>query len=259
MKSTTDNKTKQLGVHSGHRQRMRDRFIKSGLDSFEQHEILELLLFFGIPYKDTNVLAHNLIEKYGSFSAVFDAPLESLKEVSGMTESAAVLIKALPSISSEYMKDKLKNTVYLGSFHACSAFLKSLFFSSTKEELYVMFLDNSFKLISYKKLATGSVNSIPMTVRQIQEAVFYSNSTNIVMAHNHPSGIVEPSNEDKHMTKHLIESLSYIEVNLLDHVIVAGNNYFSFSRTGLLQECKANCTKEFMSKFAESNKKWQED
>lgn len=259
MKSTTDNKTKQTGIHAGHRQRMRERFIKSGIDSFQHHEILELLLFFGIPYKDTNELAHRLIEKYGSFSGVFDAPIESLIAVSGMTENAAVLIKALPVISSEYIKDKVVSTQCLDSSKACMVFMKSLFFTSTKEEVYVIFLDHAYKLINYKKIATGGVNHIPLTIRQIQEAVFFSNCTNVILAHNHPSGNVNPSQDDMRTTKHLAESLSYIDVNLLDHVIVAGDKYLSFSRTGILEECKNNCAKEFMAKFAESNKKWVND
>lgn len=256
MKSTNDNKSKQKGIHTGHRQRVRERFLNAGIESFQLHEILEFLLFFGIPFKDTNALAHNLIEKYGSFSAVFDAPVESLKNFPGMTENAAVLIKALPDIYRSYSNDKMKQTVYIGSLIPCVKLLRTLYAGLTKEEMYILFLDKSHKLISYKKLAKGSVDEVRFSIREIQEAVFFSNATNVIIAHNHPSGNVEPSKEDIDITKIISQSLSYINVVVLDHVIVSDNKHFSFNRKGLLEEIKNNCSTQIKSKFTEDSEKW---
>lgn len=250
------NKTKNANIHSGHRQRVKDRFLRAGLDSFQMHEILEFLLFFGIPYKDTNALAHNLIDKFGSFSGVFDAPIESLKDVPGMTDNAAVLIKALPNISGVYMKDKLQNTAYLGTFSACLEYLKSLLYNAKKEEMYALLLDNEHRLISHKKLASGSVDHVTIILREIQEAIFYSNATNIIIAHNHPSGNPTPSQADVRTTRHIVDSISYIGVNLLDHIILSNDKYYSMSKNGDLDDIKKNCPSEYVSKFAENNKKW---
>ncbi len=255
MKSESDN-TKTKGIHTGHRQRVKDRFLKAGLESFQRHEVLEFLLFFGIPYKDTNPLAHALIDKYGSFSNVCDAPIESLREVPGMTENAAILIKILPNISGLYMQDKLENTVYLGTLGACADYLRSMLYNARKEELYVLFLDDEHKLLSYKRLGVGSVNHVTVALREIHEAIFFSHATNVILAHNHPSGNFEPSSGDIRATKHVLESISYIGVNLLDHIIVTGNSHYSFNRHGLLNDLKKNCSSDYISKFAETNAKW---
>lgn len=255
MNSKSDT-NKPKGMHTGHRQRVKERFLNAGLDAFQLHEILEFLLFFGVPYKDTNPIAHNLIEKYGSFSAVFDAPIESLKDVSGMTDNAAILIKALPGISRMYMNDKLKQTVYLGALLPCIKYLESLFLGLAKEEMYLLLLDSHHNLILHKKVAQGSVNEVPFLIREIQERVFFSNASNIILAHNHPSGNPEPSKEDVDTTKIIYKSLSYINVVLLDHVIVAGDKHFSFSRSGLLEECKKELPQDFVNKISENSKNW---
>ena len=257
MKSSQDNVNKpQKGIHSGHRQRVKERFLKAGIDSFQSHEALEFLLFFGVPYKDTNPIAHTLIEKYGSLAGVFDAPIESLKEVSGVTENAAVLIKALPDIARLYLNDKLKQGVYLGSLHPCVNFLKTLFSGLVKEEFYILLLDNQHRLIHYKKLAIGNVKEVYLDARTVQEEVFLSHATNVILAHNHPSGDPSPSKEDLSTTKYMFESLAYIKVNLLDHVIVSNKDNFSFSRAGYIDKYKDNCAVEFAEKFSENSKKW---
>lgn len=255
MKSKSD---ENKNIHSGHRQRVKERFLKAGLESFQIHEVLEFLLFFGIPYKDTNSLAHILIDKYGSFAGVCDAQIESLKEVPGMTENAAILIKALPSISGIYMQNKLQQSIYLGTLNACAKYLSSMLFNSRKEEMYVLFLDSEHKLLKHKKLAVGSIDYIPVILREIQEVIFFSNATNVIIAHNHPSGNIEPSLEDIRLTKHILESLSYIGVNLLDHIIVSGENYCSLKQKGTIGELKKNCASDYISKFAESTStsKW---
>ncbi len=256
MKSTTDNTNQPKGIHVGHRQRVKERFLNAGLDSFQLHEILEFLLFFGIPYKDTNPIAHNLIEKYGSFSGVFDAPIQSLKDVSGMTDNASVLIKALPAISRAYLNDKLKQTVYINSLLPCVNYLKTLFLGLVKEEMYVLLLDINNKLILHKKIASGSINEVNLTIRDIQETVFFSNASKVILAHNHPSGNCVPSDEDYATTKNIFMSLAYINVQLLDHVIVSNDKHYSFNREGLMAEIKNNCPKEYTAKFAESSKTW---
>ncbi len=256
---SNNNQTKPKGIHTGHRQRVRERFLKAGIESFQNHEVLEFLLFFGIPYKDTNALAHELIEKYGSFSAVFDAPIESLREIQGMTENAAVLLKILPKFSGLYLKDKLEQNVYLGTLQACADYLRSMLYDARKEELYVLFLDNEHKLLSYKRLGVGSIDTVTISLREIHEAILYSHASNVILAHNHPSGNNEPSTSDMRATKHVLESISYIGVNLLDHIIVTGNSHFSFRRHGLLDELKQNCTSEYITKFAEINSKWLAD
>ncbi len=258
MSSGSDNKSKDNGsaLHKGHRQRVKQRFIRSGLDSFQLHEILEFLLFFGIPYKDTNPLAHNLIEKFGSFSAVFDAPIESLKDVPGMTENAAFLIKSIPSITGIYMKNKLEANIPIQSFGACMAYLKTIFYPVVKEELHAIFLDANHTLITHKKLAEGSISQIPLLNREIQEAIFYSNASNVILAHNHPSGSAMPSDNDLEMTKMIFKSLAMIDVKLLDHIIIAGDGYYSMCKNGFIDNYRDETNSEFVSGLAESHKEW---
>lgn len=247
------------GIHTGHRKRVKERFKQGGLEAFQKHEVLEFLLFFGIPYKDTNEIAHNLINKFGSFANVFDAPIESLMEVSGMTENAAVLIKMLPSVARLYRHEKIAEKHDISTFTKCREYLSNLLYDSTKEEFYLMSLDSDNKLINCSRLAMGTVNRVTINVRDVIERALRDRAVNVVIAHNHPSHIPFPSNDDYRTTKTIVLSLSYVDINVYDHIIISGGQYYSLSRNGELDKLKGECPKNFLSTFAEANKKWLDD
>ena len=216
--------------HSGHRSRVKKRFQNEGLQAFEDHNVLELLLFYSVPQMDTNNLAHALIDEFGSLSGVFDAPLESLVNVNGIGENSAVLIKLLPELFARYEQDKLKNeTVVLNSSSAAGDFFVSKFIGEAVEKLYAVCLDNKCKILKFLTVSEGDINFTDMNIRKIAGAAINSNSTSIIIAHNHPSGVAAPSAADIDATRNLILTLKKLDIKVNDHIIVSGKEYFSFA------------------------------
>lgn len=219
--------------HAGHRQRMRERFLKMGLDSFEPHEVLELLLTYSIPRKNTNVIAHKLIDKFGSISAVFDAPCEALMSVDRITENSAVLIKMVPQILRFY-KSEMNESKCLNTIERVTGFFSVAFIGLTKEEFKVCCLDNGLNVISCTTVAKGTNKSAPITARLVAEAAFNANSSNVIIAHNHPDASCTPSEADKVVTRKLRTSLKAIDIDVLDHIIVGKDGVMSFKKIGLI-------------------------
>ena len=211
---------KEKNLHEGHRQRLKNRFLESGLDSFQPHNILELLLFYSIPRKDTNDIAHDLIEKFGSLSGVFDANIEDLVKVDYITENSATLIKLIPAISRSYLIDKTSKVSNITDLSATKNLLLSLFHGETSECVYVFFLNNKFDIIDYKKVHEGSVNSSTVDTRKILEYVIKFNASMIVFAHNHPSGHLCPSIDDIETTGNLATIFSAFSIPVAEHFVV---------------------------------------
>lgn len=223
-----------MGAHDGHRRRMLETFLASGIDGMHQHEILEMLLFFAIPRRDTNETAHLLIETFGSISAVFDAPVEELVKVEGIGMNAASLIKMIPQLARAYLSDS-HNPVIITSFEDAAACLLPKFIGRTKETVFLLCLDNKNKVIACLKVGEGSVNSTEISTRRIAELAMKYNAAAIVMAHNHPGGTAIPSKDDIATTKKLIDFCSGIGMPLLDHLVVSDGDYVSMAQTGTLK------------------------
>lgn len=210
----------EKNLHEGHRQRLKDRFLESGLDNFQPHNMLELLLFYSIPRKDTNDIAHDLITKFGSLSAVFDAKIEDLITVNYITENSATLIKLIPALSRAYLIDKTSKTTNMSDLVATKNLLLSLFHGKTNECVYLFLLNNKFDLIDYKLIHEGSVNSSTIDTRRIIEYVIKHNASMIAFAHNHPSGTAFPSMEDIQTTGNLLSIFSPFEIPVVEHFVV---------------------------------------
>ncbi len=221
-------------THNGHRKRLKKRFLEEGLDSFEKHNVLELLLFYGIARIDTNEIAHNLMESFGSLSGIFDAPYEELLKVNGIGESAASLIKLIPEISRVYMDDKCDYKQLLNTTEKMGAFLLPKFVGRTTEVVYLICLDNSCKILNCTVLFEGTVNAANISIRKIIETAIKFNASNVILAHNHPTGVALPSNEDLITTDRVVKALKVVGINLLDHIIVARNDFISFADSGHL-------------------------
>ena len=213
-------------LHEGHRQRLKNRFLDSGFDSFETHNILELLLFYSIPRKDTNEIAHELLKHFGTLRGVFEAEASELIRIKGITENSATLIKMIPAIAREYLSDKHANTKVFDTAEVVGEYLLDKFFGETKEIVYVMLLNNSFELISIVKLHEGNVNSTHLSPRQIIDLVVRYNAGMVIIAHNHPNGNAYPSMEDIQTTDQLIKALKPVEVPLIEHFVVANDKYY---------------------------------
>ena len=234
---TTDNKN----LHKGHRNRLKNRFIENGLDSFEDHNILELLLFYSIPQKDTNDLAHELINHFGSLKGVFDADYSELLKINGIKENSATLIKMIPAISRAYLRNNSKNTV-LDDVLKMKEFLIHTYYGETKEIVYALFLNNKYELISIDKVFEGSVNSAQVNMRKLTELIFKRNAAAFVLAHNHPDGSPIPSMEDIDTTNILIDTFNTLEIPFIEHFVVTDTACTPIIRnTGNLRAlCEAN-------------------
>lgn len=222
---------KKENVHKGHRQRVKENFLNCGLDGFQQHEILELLLFFGIPQKDTNVLAHELIEEYGSFAGVFNADYDDLIKHKGMTSSAAVLITMIPQLLQKYMND-VKDSVSLDNLKSINEYFVSAYFGVKNEEIKVCCLDNHMKIISCSTVVVGGIDKARVDMRKIVEAVFRANSNYVIIAHNHPNGSPVPSEADVMTTKAIKDTFDSLGISLVDHVVVGRNTAISMKNSG---------------------------
>ena len=227
-----------MGLHDGHRKRLKARFLTDGLSGFEDHNILELLLFYSIPRSDTNEIAHLLLNEFKSLSAVFDAPVEELCKIKGISNHTATLIKLIPELLSVYHTDKTKDTKIVNSTNEAGRFFIPRFYGKKNEEVHIMLLDDKKKLIKCEKLFEGIVNSSPVTVKKIVASVVNSNATAVVIAHNHPGGIALPSRSDIITTEKIFKALKLINVELSDHIIVADDDFVSLADSGELERLK---------------------
>jgi len=223
-----------MGIHDGHREKMRQRFLKGGLENFADHEALELLLYYAIPRRDTNPIAHALMERYGSLSAVLSAPVEDLKKVPGIGESAAILLKLAPQVYSKARLADAEQETVLNTVSRVGAYLLERFSSERNEILYQLCLDRKGRLLACKRLGEGGVTSVDLNVRLLMENAILTSASVVILAHNHPSGVALPSDDDRAATKRAQEALDTIGVKLVDHIIVADGDFVSMEQSGYL-------------------------
>ena len=225
-----------MGIHDGHREKMRQRFLKSGLDAFADHEALELLLYYAIPRRDTNPIAHALMERYGSLSAVLAAPVEDLKKVEGVGESAAILLKLAPQLYRKAKMSDAEQETILSSVERVGAYLLERFAGEKNEVVYQLCLDRKGKLLVCKKLGEGGVTSADLDIRRLVENALLTGASSVVLAHNHPSGVALPSRDDYAATDRAKTALAVVGVALTDHIIVADGDFVSMSDSGYLTD-----------------------
>ena len=221
-----------MSMHAGHRQRVKERFLKEGLDSFSDIQVLELLLFYAIPRQDTNPIAHTLLERFGSLPQVLEAPVEELEKVPGVGHNAALLLSLAPAVGRYYMVERAKDGLCLRSLSACQDYLQTFFIGRRTEVVYLLCLDAKCKVLSCREVGEGSVNSANVPIRRIVEIALASNATSVVLAHNHPSGIALPSEEDIVTTQRVAAALRTVDITLADHIVVADDDYVSMVQSG---------------------------
>ena len=219
--------------HEGHRQRMKQRFLKSDLDSFDDLAILEFLLYFAIPRKDTNPIAHHLLDHYGSLAAVLEAPVEELRSVEGVTENAAILLTLVPAVARQHMIRRAHFGEPLTTTTKCGEYLVPRFFGERDEVVWLLCLDAKMVPIDCRLLFRGSVNAANISIRKVVEVALACNATFVILAHNHTSGLALPSREDVVTTERLRTALDAVGILLCDHIIVAGDDFVSMADSKL--------------------------
>lgn len=223
-----DNK---VNIHKGHREKVKKRYYEAGMTSMPDHNILELLLFFGIPQKDTNPIAHELMNKFGSFSGVLEAKRSDLMSVKGMTENAACLITMILPIYKRYINDIHKKKRKFESTKEIADYLRPLYLDTQNERIYVLCFDKDDRLIACRAANEGTRGSASLDCSVLASIVLEVKAKKIILSHNHPNGTLQPSNDDVAITETMREFLSYMGVQLKDHIIITDKSYFSMANS----------------------------
>lgn len=224
---------KTQSIHKDHRKRVKERFLREGLDSFTDIQILEMLLFYGFRQGDTNELAHNLLDRFqNSLAKVLDAPREQLMAVDGIGPEAATLIKFAQALVRAYDISKAKESKVLPTLDDCGTYLMPFFKGKQNEFVYLLCLDAQMKVLDCLKVGEGSVNYASVPIRRVVEMALAVGASSVVLAHNHPSGIALPSTEDIQTTRRMAAALSAVEITLADHIVVAEDDYVSMVLSG---------------------------
>ena len=220
------------GVHKDHRGRMRKKFRDNGFAGFADHEILEMLLYYSVPRRDTNPLAHKILDKYKTLANVFDASPEDLMHEVGVSEVTAPLLSMIPKLSKVYETTKWERSVCLNNTEMLGEYAVSMFKDSQNEEFALICLDANRCVHWSGAIIKGTIDRTEAYPRVVVDEALKHKATKIIFAHNHPSGTLAPSVDDKNATEVLVKILKGIGIEVLDHIIVSGNRYFSMKEMG---------------------------
>ena len=221
-----------MSIHQGHRDRLKKQFREGGLENFTDYQILELLLFYIIPRKDTNPIAHRLMDTFGSLYQVLEAPEKELEKVEGIGPNAATLLSLISAVARAYMVDRARENLILDSIPSCCEYMKEFFVGKRVEVVYILCLDAKCKYLGHREVGVGSINSANVPIRRIVELALGMNASVVILAHNHPGGDARPSPEDISTTRRVAAALSLMDMTLADHIIVADGDYVSLAQSG---------------------------
>lgn len=216
-------------LHKNHRKRMKTRFLKEGMEHFEPHQILELLLFYAIPQRDVNPLAHRLIKHFGSLAGVLEADYEELIRCPGVGENTATLLTMIPCLARAYLMNKEVRYPSFGDMHKLGSYLVNYYIGQTREKLVAILLNNRAEMMDLIVVSEGTVNRTENNFRIIAEHALRRGAASVVLAHNHPEGSVEPSEADLAMTGEYAMLFEKMALPLAEHFIIADHHY-----TGIL-------------------------
>lgn len=223
-----------MGVHEGHRERMRERFFQHGLETFNEIEALEMLLYYAIPRKDTNPLAHALLDRFGSLDYVLSASEEELCEVPGISERTAALLMMVPQITQLSEVNRANRIKDVTRTEDAVNFLIPRFRNQRREILLLLCLNSQKQITHVEVMNKGAVNYVTFDPRRVVEVALKRQAVSVILAHNHPDGPALPSKEDDSATSQVYRALNTVGINLYDHIIIAGEDYASYRRSGAL-------------------------
>ena len=216
-------------MHEKHRERVRARFLSDGLAGFPPHNVLELLLFYSISRRDTNEIAHHLLNRFGSLTGVLEAPFEELCRVDGIGENSAVLIMLMFQLAKRYLTEQASTKLSFDSTEEFRVYVAAQFLGCKNEVAYLLCLNNAGQLLQCCPVSLGTKNVVNLDNRTLLETAFLHNATNVVLAHNHPNGIASPSSNDVQRTESAIKLFQQVHIKLLDHLIIAPDDCFSMA------------------------------
>lgn len=218
-----------ISIHTGHRERLKKRFKAAAPETFEDYQLLELLLFYSIPRSDTNPPAHTLLEKFGSLRELLDADMADIKLIDGIGENSAMLIRLVSELSRRYFLHDKRQSFKITSIDSAEKYIRGYFTGRHYEEFYVFCVDAQYRIKSADKISTGTTKETAVYIRHIAQSVIRSGTEKILVAHNHPGGKASPSKNDIETTLRIKNAMDALSIDFLDHIIVGENDYFSFA------------------------------
>lgn len=225
-----------MGVHDGHRQRLKERFRQQGLEGFNEINALELLLFYCIPRKDVNPLAHELLDYFGSFTKVMEATPDELKNVPGVSQETATFLALVIAAGRYYQVKKLQPGVVMKTTEDCAAYLKPFFFGRSNETIFLLSLDAKCKVIGCSMLGEGSATIANVPIPRVVSVAVTLKASSVILAHNHPSGIAIPSPSDEAYTVELFDAMKAVGIRLSDHIVFADEDHVSMAQSRNLRK-----------------------
>lgn len=233
---------RQKGI--GHRQRLRDKFLERGIEAFSDEEVIELLLTFGTPRSDCKGAARAALQKFGSLPAVLEAPMKELQKIKGIGPKNSFALHFIQGVARRYLKQRLANKNYIKSSREVADYLVHLMRDLEREVFTVLYLDAGHGIIDSEILAEGTISVNTIYPREVVKAALKRNAAVLVVAHNHPSGGLRPSTQDRDLTRNLYLICSFMHINLLDHLIIGhSETAFSFADHGMMREIQDECRK----------------
>jgi len=220
--------------HTGHRDRLRERFLKSGVDGLQDYELLEMILFSAIPRRDVKPLAKQLLAEFGSISGILSASITDLQKVKGLSENAAVLFKAVHALTQKMLKNDMEQKPILSSWQKLLDYCHVALAHEKKEHFRVLFLSRKNQLMSDEIQQTGTVDQAPVYPREIVKRALELGASALILVHNHPSGDPTPSTADIDMTNEIIRAAATMDILVHDHLIISRNGHTSMKAMGLL-------------------------
>lgn len=234
-----EEKTKNYAI--GHRERVRRKFLESGFEGFEDYEVLELLLFYVIPRKDTKIIAKELIAKFKTLANVLKADYRELKTINGLGDVAITFLKMMGALPAKIYKDELKNQKLIKDDknkitdkEVLLSFLRNKIGYKDVEKFYVIYLSSSNEVLAFEESSSGTLDRSSIYPREIYKRVIMENAKSIIIAHNHPSGNISPSKCDIDITNEIAKGLKNFGALLIEHIIITRDSYFSFLEEGLI-------------------------
>jgi len=227
-------------AHRGHRKRLREKFLKSGLTGFHDYEVVELLLSLGTPRRDCKTAAKEAIRRFKTLRGVLEASTEDLQQIEGIGAHSAFGIKLVQEVAREYLHAKIIEKPFYKSSQEVFDYLYHSMRGLKKETFKVIYLNNQNQIIDTVDMAKGTANASAVSPREVIEGTIKNNATSMIFVHNHPSGNPEPSSADRALTRELVFVGRVMQIKVLDHIIIGDNKYYSFAGEGLIEEYEAD-------------------
>ncbi|MBT3318421.1 MAG: DNA repair protein RadC [Clostridia bacterium] len=234
----------------GHRARMTARFLKGGFDNFEEHEVLEYMLFYALPRVNTNDIAHRLLKKFGSLAGVLEAGEADIALVKGMGDKSAAYLTMFPDLLRAYKKSKIGRKPALRSIKQACEFCVAMLFGKPYEEFYVMWLNTQNRVIHSEKLSEGGIKESPVYTDKVAASALRHHAVKAIIAHNHPGGNLSPSPSDLTTTQLILNALALLNIELVDHIIVSNEQTFSFQADSLMGKREIKQTDAYAAEYS---------